>query len=258
MASEHQTRANPAWGNWQPNGLWSRLFWFESRRRNILFAGSPPARPAARRCSAGGRATLRREARRRPAQVVCMIGSRPGRFSEGYKANRSKSVRYHSRVPWKTYATVSYGYVSVFARPMTSVMRIALLTGPFKPPRNRDDRYHRRYRRAQGSCRAGNGPPSGSAARIRGRAKEQRRAGRDRDLHRRPDARADRRRAGGLDLGPAGLADRRDRDRLLRILRARDRDGIPPLLHARVVQGEPCLQDRARSRGLDGGRGPDP
>src|SRR5215467_11084090 len=58
-----------------------------------------------------------------------MIASLLGRLPEGHKANRSKSVRYRSRGPCTTYATVSYGYVSVFARPMTSVMRIAVLTG---------------------------------------------------------------------------------------------------------------------------------
>ena len=26
----------PAWGKWQPNALWMRLSWFESRRRNFL------------------------------------------------------------------------------------------------------------------------------------------------------------------------------------------------------------------------------
>src|SRR5215471_19690531 len=30
-------RCHPAWGNWQPTGPWTRLFWFESRRRNVPF-----------------------------------------------------------------------------------------------------------------------------------------------------------------------------------------------------------------------------
>ena len=41
---------SPAWGNWQPNGPWNRLFWFESRRRNFpiyqdLAPDPPPAWP---------------------------------------------------------------------------------------------------------------------------------------------------------------------------------------------------------------------
>ncbi len=69
-------------------------------------------------------------------------------------------------------------------------------------------------RRARGGRTAR--APARSEPRDRARAAHQRRAGPGRHLHGRADARAHRRHAGGLDLGPAELARRRDRDRVLR------------------------------------------
>src|SRR5215470_8994213 len=64
----------------------------------------------------------------------------PGRhvpeLREGNKVGLPKSVRSRTGGALTTYGTVSYGYVGVFARPMTSVMRIALPTGHIEPPGN--------------------------------------------------------------------------------------------------------------------------
>src|SRR5258707_15510197 len=59
-------------------------------------------------------------------------------------------------------------------------------------------------------------------------------------------------------MGSAELADRSDRNRVLPVLRAGDRDGLPSLLHPWVLQVDQGIQDRARGGGLDGDRGPDP
>jgi len=57
------------------------------------------------------------------------LGSLVPGCSDGYKTWRPKSVESPTGGALTTYVTVSYGYVSVFARPMPSVMRIAHPTG---------------------------------------------------------------------------------------------------------------------------------
>ena len=107
----------------------------------------------------------------------------------------------------------------------------------------------------QRSSRAAAGPPPGPAARIRGRAQEQRRAGPVAVFTGVPMLALHRRRTGGLGLGPADWQTSSSGSPST-CSPGSASHGLPPLLHPRVVQGEPCLQDRARHRGHAGDRGP--